>query len=151
MPVIGPNSAAKLREFVDHPEPPMPTESWCESQIAGMSLMSHKARSDIETKMLVDIYVPIMLEHSQPDLTYAINHIMRKNIFFPAQAEIVALAEFAKGRRDAKKYRAKALIFKHEMEWQKPIPDDQLISPDDVKKLLSEFKIEPKEPQKASA
>lgn len=141
MPVVGPKSAAALKEFVEHPHPPLATEDWIEKQIVVLSVKPQRGRGAVEAKLLIDTYVPIMAEHSRVDLGYAIGRLMRENKWFPDISEIVELATYAKGQREFRRIQAQVLLTKHNQEWTPPIPEDQRVKPEEVSALLSELKI----------
>jgi hypothetical protein len=141
MPVVGPKSAAVLREFVDYPEPPLATEDWIEKQIVVLSVKPQRGRSAVEAQMLINAYVPIMAEHSRVDLGYAIGRLMRESKWFPDISEIVELAVYAKGQRDFKRIQAATLVAKHEREWTPPIPEDQRVAPEEVAALVAELRV----------
>lgn len=141
MPIVGPKSAAILRDFVNYPDPPPATEDWIEKQIIVLSVKPQRGRSAVEAQMLIDAYVPIMAEHSRADLGYAIGRLMRENKWFPDISEIVELAKYAKAQRDFKRIQAATLIAKHEREWTPPIPEEERVKPEELAALVSELKI----------
>jgi hypothetical protein len=130
-----------LREFVEHPEPPKAAEDWIEAQLGVLSVKPQRGRSAVEAKMLLEAYMPILLEYSRPDLGYAFGRLMREEKWFPDISEIVALANYARSQRNFKRSQAEMLIAKHERDWSPPIPDDQRVAPEEVAALVSELRI----------
>jgi hypothetical protein len=141
MPVVGPKSAAALREFLEHPEPPLATLDWIEAQIGTLSIKPHRKATVADMAMILKTYITILRVYPRVDLGYAFGRLLRENKWFPDISEIVELAAYAKGQRDFKRIQAATLIAKHEREWTPPIPDDQRVPPDDVAALLAELRI----------
>lgn len=136
--VIGPKTAKFLAEFINHPEPPMPPQGWVEAQIGLLSVKPSRKATVADMKLVLDVYVPILCEYSKVDLGYAIGRIVRENKWFPDISEIVALAEYARARRAAKRNMARMLIMKHEQEWTHPISQEQLVKIEDIQAIKDE-------------
>ena len=141
MPVVGPKSALKLREYIQHPSPPMATVDWMEAQIGSLSYKPQRKATVRDMDMILKIYTAVMAEYSRVDLGYAIGRLLREKVFFPDISEIVELAEYARGQRIKKRTKAQMLLTKHEREWTPPIPDDELADVDEVSALVSELSI----------
>jgi hypothetical protein len=136
MPIIGPKTAAELRIFVEHPEPPMAEISWIENQIGLLSIKPKRRSSVMEEKMLIDVFVDVLQEIPRLDLGYAFGRLIRENKWFPDVSEIVELANISRGKRNYKRSRAKALIMKHEQQWLDEKTAADWVKPEEVAKLV---------------
>jgi hypothetical protein len=141
MPVIGPETTAILREFVDHPEPPLAEPEWIEKQIIALSIKPSRKATATDSKMILATFVTVLKDYSRVDLGYAFGRLMRENKWFPDVSEIIELAEYPRKMRKFKKGQAKMLILKHEREWRRPIPDEERVKPEELAALVSELKI----------
>lgn len=141
MPVVGPKSAATLREYVQHPEPPLATEDWIEAQIALLSIKPHRKATVADMAMMLKAYVAVLSEYPRVDLGYAFGRLLREERWFPDVSQIVELADYCRRTRKFRRSQAEMLISKHEREWLAPIPEDQVVKPEEVAALISELRI----------
>lgn len=141
MPVVGPKSAAALREFIEHPEPPVATEDWIEAQIGTLSIKPHRKATVADMAMILKTYVAVLSEYPRADLGYAFGRLLRENKWFPDISEILAHADYCRNVRSRKKVQAKVLLMKHESEWIAPIPEDQRVKPEEVAALIKDMKV----------
>lgn len=141
MPVVGPKSAAALREYIQHPEPPLATVEWIEAQIGTLSIKPHRKATVADMAMILRTYIAVLSEYPRTDLGYAFGRLLRENKWFPDVSEIVELANYCRRTRRFRKSQAEVLLAKHEREWTPPIPEDQRVKPEEVAALVSELKI----------
>lgn len=141
MPVIGPKSAAELQSFIDHPEPPPAEVTWIRKQIGLLSQKPSRRMGTLDAEMIVETFERLLKGYSRADLGYAFGQIMRKSKWFPDVADVIEYADYSVTQRSTKRVRAKMLIMKHERDWTPPIPEDQIIKPEEVQALLAEMKL----------
>lgn len=140
MPIVGPKSAAALREFIEHPEPPVATEEWIEAQIGTLSIKPHRKATVADMAMILKTYVAVLAQYPRADLGYAFGRLLRESKWFPDISEILVHADYCRNTRSCKKVQAKVLLMKHEREWIAPIPEDQIVKPEEVAALVSELR-----------
>ena len=137
MPVIGPKSAAYLREYIAACTPPAPTEDEFENMIGELSLvMVMPQASEVGEDARLEIYWRALSGHALPDLFAAFDQILRKCRFFPTIAEIEQIIAPIRAKRMARVNRAGLLLMKHEREWAPPAAD--VVSMEDVAALRRE-------------
>lgn len=142
LPVISPEQAAALAEFVEYPEPPIVEEPWLEAQIGTFMIKPQRGRSNMEWKLLLEVYVNNLRTYSRVDLGYAFGRLMRESKWFPDISEIIALADYAVAKRKARRLRAEMALMKHKHQYEPPIPDDQLVTPEDIERIKAEVEAE---------
>jgi hypothetical protein len=139
MTVVGPKTAAILQDFFDHPEPPLADRDWIENQIAVLRIKPSRSMTAQDGKMLVETFVSVLKSYPKVDLGYAVGRLMRESKWFPDVSEIAKLAEYHASMRAAKKHQAWKLLHKHRAEWVEPISDDEICTPEDAARILTEM------------
>lgn len=142
MPVVGPKSAAALQEFFDHPEPPLADDSWIEKQLVAFSVKPRRHASALEEEFKLELFVSRLRPFPKVDLGYAFGRLMNESKFYPDISEFIALAKYPAAKRAFKKHQAWKLLHKHKTEWREPIPEDQLITPEETKRITAEVAAE---------
>ena len=129
LPIVGPNSAAALRTYLDAATPPMPTIDHVDSMLAKLSMALPKAQvSKAEARERLEIYWRALKGISLPDLHHAFAKLIKTARFFPSAAEIMDIAAETARVRNSRRAIAQQLIWKHEREWRpppEPLTDDQ--------------------------
>jgi hypothetical protein len=135
MPVIGPNSAAKLRAFVEAPQPGQPRREEVDKLVVLLrTSLPAKAASEVEGGALLDQYWLGLSDVPVDALRHAYTVIIREDKWFPTVARIrEASAGSAPSDYRARRLVAKTLLLKHRNEWREPLVDQ--IGPDDAKLL----------------
>lgn len=141
MPVVGPKSASALREYIDHPEPPLASVDWIEAQIGNFSIKPHRKATVGDMALLLKTYVSVLSEYPRVDLGYAFGRLMRENRWFPDVSEILVHADYCRRTRKFRRSQAEVLLAKHEREWTPPIPEEERVKPEELAALVSELKI----------
>lgn len=142
IPVITPDEAALLRDFVAHPEPPRADDGWIEAQIGTFQIKPQRNRGQTEWALLVEVYVQTLSEYARVDLGYAFGRLMRESKWFPDVSEIISLAEYSSGVRRARRNRAETALMKHKHLWEPPIPEDQIVTAEDIARIKAEVDAE---------
>jgi hypothetical protein len=142
MPVVGLKTAAILREFVDHPEPPLADDEWIEKQIMALATKPTRRMASAEAAFNLELWLTVLRDYPRADLGYAVGRLLRESKWFPDVSEIVKLAEFCARKRDYNRSQAWRILFKHEKEWTPPIPEEDLCRPEDVAAILAEVSAE---------
>lgn len=142
MPVVGPNTAAILQDFYNHPEPPLADRDWIENQIAVLRVKPSRSMTAQDGKMLVETFVSVLKAYPRVDLGYAFGRLMRESKWFPDVSEIVKLAEYPANMRAAKKHQAWKLLHKHKTDWREPIPESELVTPEAIAQIKAEVAAE---------
>lgn len=125
MPVIGPVSAAALRDYVAACQPPLADEQQVGrvmTRIANM-LPSPRGLGDGEADERMATYRRALSRHALADLHAAYVAILRQCRFFPTIAEVEAIIAPIRAKRMARVHRAEMLIMKHDREWAAPVTD----------------------------
>ncbi|MCK0531466.1 hypothetical protein [Sphingobium agri] len=121
LPVVGPVSAAHLREYVASCQPPMPAREQIERMIGRIAVMMPSPKlTDKEAAERLSLYGRALSVHALPDLHAAFDVIVRTCRFFPTVAEIEAIIAPIKGRRTRREGTARMILLKHEREWSEP-------------------------------
>lgn len=141
MPVVGPKSATALREYIQHPEPPLATVEWIEAQIGTLSIKPHRKATVADMAMILRTYISVLSEYPRADLGYAFGRLLRESKWFPDLSEILVHADYCRRTRKFRKSQAEVLLAKHEREWTPPIPDEDRVKPEELAALVSELKI----------
>jgi len=137
-PVIGPNSAAALREFLETPEPELPRVEQVDTLVTRLALATAQPKLSVaEAKERFRLYWIALRDLPLPDLRAAFVVLVRTQKFLPTPAEVRTEAIRQGSVRLHAKSRARQLIWLHEREWTppaEPVPQDEL------KALLSNVK-----------
>lgn len=141
MPVVGPNTAAELQAFIDHPEPPQAEVDWIQKQITMLSIKPSRKQSVSDAKMILQTYTAVLKPYSRADLGYAFGRLLRENKWFPDISEIVELADYPRAQRNFKKHQARALVMKHKRDWIDLSEDKEVVDPEEVRALIKELSI----------
>lgn len=128
--VVGPRSAAELREFAAQPEPPMPTESEVSTMLGKLAIATAQPKvSPAEAKERLAMYWLALRDLPVADLRSAFVKIIKTKTFLPTPAEVRAAAIQAGANRKYAKSRAKHLAWLHDREWTPPkdhVPAEEL-------------------------
>lgn len=123
-PVIGPNNAQALREWVAQAEAfeealDRPTEDRVENLVARLATATaFRHTSTKEAREAHTLYWRVLRDLPLIDLAAAFDSLVRTSTFMPKPAEIFAEAKRHTVRRAFRVSRAKHLIWKHETEWK---------------------------------
>lgn len=141
-PVVGPKTAAALREFAAaQPALPLPERDQIDAMIARLSVATaKKATSKDEARELVDLYWRALRDLPLTDLHWAFDELLRTATFLPKPAEVRAMALRPAARRNYLRSRARHLAWKHDVEWRPPV---ELATPEDVQAVLAGLRVGP--------
>ena len=136
-PVVGPNTARQLREFVAAPEVhAMPERSQVVTMIGRLALATAQAKvSEAEAEERMAAYWIALHDVPLDDLRWAYGEIVKTATFLPTPAEIRTKALWPGSMRAFRKTRATMLIAKHEREWREPI---EYVKPEELAQLRAE-------------
>jgi len=135
-PVIGPKSAAALQAFVDAQAQPTPPRREDVETMLGLFATAGKRRrqsSEIEAAAQLDLYWRALSDLPLEDLRFAYDKLMKESPWFPDISDIRKAA--TGGPVTAHQRRrsiAKALIGKHQREWEPPC---DVITPEEAAKV----------------
>lgn len=134
LPVVGPVTAAALRDLAAIPEPADATPEQVESMLARLSLAKPKRGSgDAEAAELVKIYARALRGVAAVDLAYAYDKIVAEDRWFPGVERILDLASLSRGQRSYYRSRARRIVQRHEREWS---PPGELADADALRSIL---------------
>lgn len=142
-PVVGPNTARQLREFLATPDvQAMPEKSQVTTMIGRLALATAQAKiSEAEAEERMAAYWLALHDIPLDDLRWAYGELVKSATFLPTPAEIRAKAQLPGAMRAFRKTRARMLIAKHEREWREPVeyvkPEELAQITADVAKALS--------------
>ena len=136
-PVVGPNTAAQLREFVAAPDvQAMPERSQVATMIGRLALATAQAKvSEAEAEERMAAYWLALHDIPIDDLRWAYGELVKGATFLPTPAEIRAKALIPSAMRAFRKTRARMLIAKHEREWRPPV---EYVKPEEIAAIKSE-------------
>lgn len=143
-PVVGPNTARQLREFLATPDvQAMPEKSQVTTMIGRLALATAQAKiSEAEAEERMAAYWLALHDIPLDDLRWAYSELVKSATFLPTPAEIRAKAMLPGAMRAFRKTRARMLIAKHEREWREPVeyvkPEELAQITADVAKALSD-------------
>lgn len=126
-PVIGPNNAAALREWIAQAEAfeadlERPSEERVENLIARLATATaFRHTSTKEAREAHAVYWRVLRDLPIIDLAAAFDELVRTSKFMPKPAEIFAEAKRHTLRRAFRVSRARHLVWKHETEWTPPV------------------------------
>jgi len=134
-PVVGPETAAQLREFAARPEPVPPTEDQVETMIGKLSMATAQARiSDAEANARQEMYWLALRDIPADDLRAAFVDLLRTCKFMPTPAEIRSAAVSKGALRRYAKSRARFIAWKHSQDWT---PSTDLVPPEELRTLMA--------------
>lgn len=135
LPVVGPVTAATLRDFADQPDPPAATQDQVEVMIGKLAMATAQPKvSDAEARERIELYWRALRDIPLADLHAAFDHLLKTARFLPTPAEVRQAAAPSLNRRLWLKFRAKRLVALHEREWREPF---EMVKPEDVQALLA--------------
>lgn len=140
-PVIGPNNAQALRNWLEQAETfeaslERPTQARVETMVTRLSIATVKrAITEAEAEEGHGLYWLVLKDVPLIDLAAAFTTLLRTAKFMPKPAEVYAAANAHTARRAYRMSRARWLISKHEREW---LPPAELASPEDVQAIKAQ-------------
>ena len=126
-PVIGPNNAQALREWIAEAEAfeaslERPTEERVENMISRLATATaFRHTSTKEAREAHEVYWRTLRDTPLIDLAAAFNELIRTSTFMPKPAEIFAEAKRHTLRRAFRLSRARHLVWKHDVQWTPPV------------------------------
>lgn len=133
-PVVGPKSAAVLRDFAAQPEPPLPNENQVDTMLAKLALATAKTKtSPEEAKARLELYWIALRDIPLDDLRAGFVHLLQTATFLPTPAEVRRAARYNGAVRRHAKSRAAWLVKIHEREWREPT---EMVKPEEVHALM---------------
>lgn len=142
MPVVGPQTAAILKSFYEHPEPPLADDQYIEIELVKLAGKPARKSSAGEAAFNLEVWIPVLKEFPRVDLGYAFGRLLRESKWFPDISEIIALAKYPANMRAAKKHQAWKLLHKHKTDWREPIPESELVTPEAIAQIKAEVDAE---------
>lgn len=138
-PVIGPNTASALQEWIDAPRPDLEpaTIARIENMIARLSLATkERLVSGDEAKERLSLYWRALRDVPLADLGLAFDDVLKSSTFMPTPAEVRKAARAHTSRREYRLSRARHLIWLHRTNYVAPVPEVDLVKLEDLDDLV---------------
>lgn len=136
-PVVGPKTAAQLRQFLALPDVhPMPDRPQMEMMIGRLANATAQAKtSEAEAKERMAAYWLALHDIPLEDLRWAYAELVKTSTFLPTPAEIRTKAQHPGLMRAFHRTRARMLLTKHEREWSEPV---EYVRPEELEQIKAE-------------
>lgn len=138
-PVVGPATAAQLREIMALPEPQPATEDQVSTMIGKLAIATAQPKvSQTEAEARLEMYWLALRDMPVDDLRAAFLDLLRGCKFLPTPAEVRTAALRHGAIRRHCKSRAAHLEWKHRIEWK---PQAEHVAPAELQALLATVKV----------
>lgn len=136
-PVVGPKTAAQLRQFLALPDVhAMPERDQMDMMIARLALATAQPKiSQAEADERMEAYWLALHDIPLEDLRWAYAELVKTATFLPTPAEIRAKAQYPGLMRTFHRTRAQMLLTKHEREWSEPV---EYVRPEELEQIKAE-------------
>lgn len=136
-PVVGPNTARQLREFLAQPDvQAMPERGQVDTMIGRLALATAQPKvSEAEAEERMAAYWLALHDIPLDDLRWAYSELVKTATFLPTPAEIRAKAQYPGTMRAFRRTRAQMILAKHEREYRETV---EYVKPEEARAIMDQ-------------